>query len=60
MTLNPEILAQQIADLSKAFQRQIEKAGQPEYNPALTGLLKKDLNWLLGQQRQSNNGPHKE
>lgn len=52
MPLNPEVLARQIAELSKAYQRQIDKAGQPEYNPALAGLLKKDLNWLLGQQGQ--------
>ncbi|MDP4249697.1 MAG: hypothetical protein Q8918_06260 [Bacteroidota bacterium] len=55
MPLNSEILDRQIADLSKAYQRQIDKAGEPEYNPTLTGLLKRDLDWLLGEQRLTIN-----
>ncbi|MDP4129526.1 MAG: hypothetical protein Q8939_05140 [Bacteroidota bacterium] len=52
MPLNPEILAQRIAELNQAFRRQMEKAGQPGYDPALTDLLKKDLDWLNNQQGQ--------
>lgn len=49
MPLNPEILAHRIDELTRAYQRQIEKAGQPGYDPALTELLKNDLNWLQDQ-----------
>jgi hypothetical protein len=54
MPLNPEILAKRIAELTQAYQRQIDKAGQPQYDPALTELLKKDINWLQDQQEKEN------
>ena len=54
MHLNPEILAHRIAELTRAYQRQIDKAGQPGYDPALTELLKKDLTWLQDQKNQGN------
>ncbi|HEY4154164.1 MAG TPA: hypothetical protein VGM24_02025 [Puia sp.] len=57
MPLNPEILAQRIAELTKAYQRQVDKAGHPEYDPALTELLKKDLTWLQDQQEQGEQVP---
>ena len=49
MPLDPIKLAERINELTKAWQRQIEKAGQPGYDPALTELLKKDLDWIHGQ-----------
>jgi hypothetical protein len=54
MPFNPDILAKRIAELTEAFQRQMEKAGQPGYDPDLTELLKKDLSWLKEQQEQAN------
>jgi len=56
MPLDPQILAQRIAELTRAYQRQVEKAGQPHYDPALTELLKKDLNWLQEQKIRENPG----
>jgi len=61
MHLNPEILANRIAELTRAYQRQIEKAGQPGYDPTLTELLKKDLSWLQNQQvQEKSDAPEKE
>ena len=54
MPFNPDILAKRIAELTEAFLRQMEKAGQPGYDPDLTELLKKDLSWLKEQQEQAN------
>jgi hypothetical protein len=54
MPFNPDILAKRIAELTQAFQRQMEKAGQPDYDPDLAELLKKDLSWLKEQQEQTN------
>lgn len=60
MPLNPKILAQRITELNQAFRRQMEKAGQPGYDPALTDLLKKDLDWLNSQQSQNTVPSEKE
>ncbi|MEO6963538.1 MAG: hypothetical protein ABIY90_16320 [Puia sp.] len=60
MPLNPEILAQRITELNQAFRRQMEKAGQPGYDPTLTDLLKKDLDWLNNQQSQNSVPSEKE
>jgi hypothetical protein len=47
--LDPQKLAERISELTKAYQRQVEKAGQPSYDPTLTELLKKDLDWMQHQ-----------
>jgi hypothetical protein len=49
MALDPEKLKERISELSKAYQRQIEKSGEPGYDPKLTDLLKKDLDWMHNQ-----------
>lgn len=54
MPFNTERLAKQIAEMSEAYQRQINRAGQPGYDPDLTELLKKDLSWLKEQEELAN------
>ena len=53
MPLDSQILSQRIAELTKAYQRQIDKIGQLGYDSELTELLKKDLNWMQGQQEDA-------
>jgi len=60
MPLNPEILSQRIAELTRALQRQIDRAGQTGYDPTLTELLKKDLDWLQNQQETEPPLPSRE
>jgi DNA phosphorothioation-dependent restriction protein DptG len=50
MPLTPEAISQRLQELTTAHQRQLDKAGQPAYDPKLTELLKKDLDWLLDLQ----------
>ncbi len=42
-------LTERISELNKALQKQVDKAGQPGYDPSLTELLKKDLDWMQRQ-----------
>ena len=52
MSLTPETISQRLQELTTAYQRQLEKAGQPNYDPQLTELLKNDLDWLLDLQEK--------
>jgi hypothetical protein len=49
MALDPQKLKERISELTNAYQRQIEKYGDPGYDPKLTDLLKKDLDWMNSQ-----------
>ncbi len=54
MAFDHQKLQERIAELTKAFQRQVEKIGQPGYDPVLTELLKKDLDWIQKQAQEGD------
>jgi hypothetical protein len=56
MAIDPQKLKERISELTKAYQRQMEKLGEPGYDPKLTELLKKDLDWIRGQAEQAISG----
>jgi hypothetical protein len=44
--LDPSIIEERRRAIKASYQRQIDLAGKPGYDPLLTENLKKDLDWL--------------
>ncbi|HEV7423570.1 MAG TPA: hypothetical protein VGO21_00070 [Candidatus Paceibacterota bacterium] len=48
--LDPSIIEARKRAIEASYQRQIELAGKPGYDPQLTLQLKKDMDWLIEQE----------
>jgi hypothetical protein len=48
--LDPSIIEARKRAMEASYQRQIELAGKPGYDPQLTLQLKKDMDWLVEQE----------
>jgi hypothetical protein len=54
--LNLDEIEQRIADVESSYKRQLTLTGRIVYDPVLTELLKKDLDWLHEQRTILQNG----
>ena len=48
--LDPSIIEARKRAIEASYQRQIELAGKPGYDPQLTLQLKQDMDWLVEQE----------
>jgi hypothetical protein len=52
--LDPSIIEARKRAIEASYQRQIELAGKPGYDPQLTLQLKKDMDWLVEQEAKKD------
>jgi hypothetical protein len=50
--IDPSIIEDRKRAIEASYQRQIDLAGKPGYDPQLTVQLKKDLDWLNEQKTE--------
>jgi hypothetical protein len=50
-SFTPSIIEERMLAIEASYQRQLELAGKPGYDPLLTAQLKEDLDWLKEQQQ---------
>ena len=53
-TLDPIVLEDRLRAIEASYQRQLDLAGKPGYDPQLTLQLKNDLDWLKKQRNEMN------
>ena len=53
--IDPSIIEARKRAIEASYQRQLDLAGKPGYDPKLTVQLKKDLDWLKEQQQTLDN-----
>jgi hypothetical protein len=52
--LDPSIIEARKRAIEASYQRQIELAGKPGYDPQLTLQLKQDMDWLIEQEAKKD------
>jgi hypothetical protein len=57
-SLDPSIIEDRKRAIEASYQRQLDLAGKPGYDPQLTDQLKKDLDWLEEQKTASGAADH--
>ena len=53
--IDPSIIEARKRAIEASYQRQLDLAGKPGYDPKLTIELKKDLDWLNEQKSETDN-----
>jgi hypothetical protein len=48
--IDPTVIETRKRAIEASYQRQLDLAGKPGYDPQLTLQIKKDLDWLKGQE----------
>jgi hypothetical protein len=54
-SVDPSVIEARRRAIEASYQRQLDLAGKPGYDPQLTVQLKKDLDWLKEQQQTLDN-----
>ncbi len=56
LPIDPSVIEARKRAIEASYQRQLDLAGKPGYDPKLTIELKKDLDWLIELQNASDAG----